>query len=135
LGSGAGRPGDGADTRARLPGDAEVNAHFAPSGGLRGRLPVPADKSLSHRVAILGAMASEPVRVTNYLDAEDTRSSLRAVQELGAIVQGRPDDLVIRGVGLRHAQQPAGPIDVRNAGTLMRLLPGWLAFQQGQSFK
>ena len=112
-----------------------MNIRFGPSDGLRGRLPVPADKSVSHRAAILGAMASEPVRVRNYLDAADTRSSLRAVRDLGAIVQQESEDLVIRGVGLRNAQVPPGPIDVGNAGTLMRLLPGWLAFQQGQVFK
>jgi 3-phosphoshikimate 1-carboxyvinyltransferase len=95
---------------------------------------VPPDKSLSHRAALLAAMAIEPVRVRNYLDAADTRSTLRAVEALGAIVQGDPEELLIRGVGLRHAQVPPDPIDVGNAGTLMRLLPGWLAFQQGQSF-
>ena len=42
---------------------------------------------------------------------------------------------MIRGVGLRGAQQPSGPIDVGNAGTLMRLLPGWLAGQDGASFE
>ena len=80
-------------------------------------------------------MASDPVRIRRYLDAADTRATLRAVRDLGAIVQGRPEDLVIRGVGLRHAQLPSGAIDVGNAGTLMRLLPGWLAFQQGRAFK
>ncbi len=80
-------------------------------------------------------MAIEPVGVRNYLDAADTRSTLRAVQALGAIVQGDPDELLIRGVGLRNAQVPPDAIDVGNAGTLMRLLPGWLAFQQGLSFK
>src|SRR5205823_4331817 len=112
-----------------------VNERFAPSAGLRGRLRVPPDKSISHRAAIIAAMASEPARVRNYLDAADTRATLRAVQELGAIVQGPPEELIVRGVGLRHAQLPPGAIDVGNAGTLMRLLPGWLAFQQGQSFK
>lgn len=80
-------------------------------------------------------MTSEPARIRNYLDAADTRATLRAVQELGAIVQGDTDELIVRGVGLRHAQPPPGAIDVGNAGTLMRLLPGWLSFQQGQSFK
>ena len=112
-----------------------MNVRFAPSDGLRGRVRVPPDKSISHRAAILAAMASEPVRVRNYLDAADTQSTLRAVQELGAIAQGGPDELLIRGVGLRHAQRPPDAIDVGNAGTLMRLLPGWLAFQQGQSFR
>ncbi len=111
-----------------------MNARFDPSGPLRGTLKVPADKSISHRAALVGAMASEPVRVRNYLDAADTRSTLAAVQRLGAIVEDRGAELVIRGCGLRNAMTPTNPIDVGNAGTLMRLLPGWLAFQQGRSF-
>jgi 3-phosphoshikimate 1-carboxyvinyltransferase len=41
---------------------------------------------------------------------------------------------VIRGTGLRDAREPDGRIDVGNAGTLMRLLPGWLAAQEGRTF-
>jgi 3-phosphoshikimate 1-carboxyvinyltransferase len=111
-----------------------VNARFAPAGPLRGSIRPPADKSVSHRAAILGAMASEPVRVRNYLQAADTASTLAAVQQLGAIVQETPRELIIRGVGLRHAQPPSYVIDVGNAGTLLRLLPGWLAAQQGHTF-
>ena len=81
-------------------------------------------------------MASEPVRVRNYLDAADTRSTLAAVTQLGAIVERRDDgELVIRGCGMRNALPQEKAIDVGNAGTLMRLLPGWLAFQQGSSFE
>jgi len=112
-----------------------MNMRFEPSGALRGTVTVPADKSISHRAAIIGAMASEPVRVRNYLDAADTNSTLAAVQKLGAIVERRDHELVIRGCGLRNAIAPGEPIDVGNAGTLMRLLPGWLAFQQGSSFE
>jgi 3-phosphoshikimate 1-carboxyvinyltransferase len=111
-----------------------MNARFDPSGPLRGSLKVPADKSISHRAALIGAMASEPVRIRNYLDAADTRSTLAAVQSLGAIVEDRGEELVVRGCGLRNAIAPGAPIDVGNAGTLMRLLPGWLAFQPGQRF-
>jgi 3-phosphoshikimate 1-carboxyvinyltransferase len=111
-----------------------VNIRFEPSGPLRGRVRVPSDKSISHRAAIIAAMSSEPVRVRNYLDAEDTNSTLRAVRALGAGVESRHGELVIRGVGLRGARPPAQPIDVGNAGTLMRLLPGWLAAQDGASF-
>ena len=74
-------------------------------------------------------MTSDPVRVTNYLEAADTLSTLAAVQALGAIVERREDELVFRGPGLRAAAQPTGVIDVGNAGTLLRLLPGWLAGQ------
>jgi 3-phosphoshikimate 1-carboxyvinyltransferase len=111
-----------------------VNVRFDPSGPLHGTISVPADKSISHRAAIIAAMASEPVRIRNYLDAADTRSTLAAIARLGAIVEDREHEIVIRGCGMRNAIAPTNPIDVGNAGTLMRLLPGWLAFQQGRSF-
>ncbi len=108
---------------------------FDPSGPLRGRVAVPSDKSISHRAALIGAIASDPVRIRNYLDAADTNSTLAAVQKLGATVERREGELVIQGCGLRNATAPREPIDVGNAGTLMRLLPGWLCFQEGLSFE
>jgi len=110
-----------------------VTLKFAPAGPLRGDYTPPADKSISHRAALIGAMCDEPVAVRNYLDSEDTRSTLDAVMTLGAGVEAEGDDcFVIRGVGL-HAPLEAtgGLIGVGNAGTLMRLLPGWLAGQPG----
>jgi 3-phosphoshikimate 1-carboxyvinyltransferase len=111
-----------------------MNVRFGPGPRLRGRLRPPADKSISHRAAIIGAMAAEPVRITNYLHAADTDSTLAAVADLGAIVERRNGEVLLRGGGMRSAQAPGRPIDVGNAGTLMRLLPGWLAFQQDVSF-
>jgi 3-phosphoshikimate 1-carboxyvinyltransferase len=111
-----------------------MNMRFEPTGPLRGRLRVAGDKSVSHRAAIVGAMASEPVRVRGFLDAADTNSTLGAMRELGAIVEQRDGELMIRGCGLREARAGGSVIDVGNAGTLMRLLPGWLAFQAGSSF-
>jgi 3-phosphoshikimate 1-carboxyvinyltransferase len=111
-----------------------VNVRFAPDGPLRGTLTPPPDKSLSHRAALMAAMTDEPVPITGYLDAADTNSTLAAVQALGALVERRADSLVVRGVGLRAAAPAAEPIDVGNAGTLMRLLPGWLAGQEGGSW-
>jgi 3-phosphoshikimate 1-carboxyvinyltransferase len=112
-----------------------VNARFDPVRRLRGELEPPPDKSISHRAAILGAMNAEPVRITNYLEADDTISTLNAMRALGALVEQRPDEIVIRGVGLREARVPEGTIDVGNSGTLMRLLPGWLAAQDGNAYR
>ncbi|UGS35797.1 3-phosphoshikimate 1-carboxyvinyltransferase [Capillimicrobium parvum] len=109
-----------------------TTVRYEPSGRLRGSVAAPPDKSISHRAAIVGAMASEPVRITGYLDAADTNSTLAAVQALGARVDAKPDEIVIRGTGLREARSAPHPIDVGNAGTLMRLLPGWLAAQEGR---
>ncbi len=111
-----------------------MNMRFEPAHGLSGKLRPPADKSISHRAGLLGAMSAEPVRVENYLEAADTRSTLEAVRALGALVEENDGELVIRGTGLREAREPERPIDVGNAGTLLRLLPGWLAAQQGRSF-
>jgi len=111
-----------------------VNVRFEPSRGLSGEIRVPTDKSISHRAALLGAMASEPVRIEHFLHAADTNSTLDAVRALGALVEVRQGEVVVRGTGLRDALVPDGAIDVGNAGTLLRLLPGWLAAQDGHSF-
>ncbi len=111
-----------------------MDVRFEPSSGLHGELRAPADKSISHRAALLGAMASEPTRIENYLHAADTDSTLAAVRALGALVDERDGVVTVRGTGLREARVPSDPIDVGNAGTLLRLLPGWLASQEGRSF-
>jgi len=108
-----------------------VNTRFDPSGPLRGSLRAPGDKSMSHRAALFGAMCDEPIHVTGYLEAADTYSTLNAVRACGALVEEGADRgaLTIRGPGLRAAAE--AHIDVGNAGTLMRLAPGWLAGQPG----
>ena len=112
-----------------------TTVRFEPSGRLRGSVSAPPDKSISHRAALLGAMSSEPVRISNYLRAQDTLSTLEALRAVGALVEEHEDGtVVVRGSGLREAREPGGPIDVGNAGTLMRLLPGWLAAQEGRIF-
>jgi len=105
---------------------------FEPCGPLRGEFSPPPDKSISHRAALFAAMCDEPVMVRNYLDSADTRSTLDALLTIGAGVDGDGDELLIRGVGL-HAPLEAtgGHLDVGNSGTLLRLLPGWLAGQPG----
>jgi len=102
---------------------------FEPAGPLRGSLRPPPDKSVSHRAALIAAMAEGETTIEGYLDSADTRSTLAAVEALGARVE-RTDggDLSVRGVGLRGAAE--AEVDVGNAGTLLRLLPGWLAGQE-----
>lgn len=108
-------------------------ARFEPSGPLRGTLRPPPDKSVSHRAALIAAMAEGETTIAGYLDSADTRSTLAAVEALGARVEGAGAAAIeplirVHGVGLRGAAPAA--IDVGNAGTLLRLLPGWLAGQE-----
>ena len=78
-------------------------------------------------------MADGPTRISGYLDSADTRATLGAVTSVGAAVsEGEPDGhggiyVEVQGAGLRGAA-PAR-IDVGNAGTLLRIMPGWLAGQ------
>ncbi|MDP9400565.1 MAG: 3-phosphoshikimate 1-carboxyvinyltransferase [Actinomycetota bacterium] len=111
-----------------------MNVRVGPARRLRGSLVAPPDKSISHRAAILAALADGETPIQGYLDAADTRSTLAAVAALGARVERRREGLVVAGVGLRGAREPDGAIDVGNAGTLLRLLPGWLAGQEGRAF-
>jgi 3-phosphoshikimate 1-carboxyvinyltransferase len=105
-----------------------------PASRIAGVLWPPPDKSISHRAALLGAMSEGQVVVRNYLRSADTARTAAAMRLLGAGVEERErtdasTDLVVHGVGLRAACEVAGAIDVGNAGTLIRLLPGWLAGQ------
>ena len=113
-----------------------MRRRFEPAGGLKGRVVPPPDKSISHRAALLGAMCDEPVPIENYLYAEDTLSTLDALRSLGAGVEPQDDSsLLVRGVGLRTAAPTTGGLlNVRNSGTLLRILPGWLAGQAGGSW-
>ena len=124
-----------------------MRRRFEPSGPLRGRVVPPPDKSISHRAALFAAMTDEPVTLRNYLAAEDTLSTLDAVRALGAAVELEPTTagggaaaessdagltVLVRGVGLSTAAPTTGGLlDVGNAGTLLRILPGWLAGQPG----
>jgi 3-phosphoshikimate 1-carboxyvinyltransferase len=111
-----------------------MRVRFEPAARLRGEIVPPPDKSISHRAALFAAMNPEPVRVRNYLDAADTNSTVDALRELGVIIESQPDELVIRGGGLRDLPPLDEPIDVGNSGTLIRLLPGWLAAQEDGSW-
>jgi 3-phosphoshikimate 1-carboxyvinyltransferase len=107
---------------------------FDPVDRLAGDLVPPPDKSISHRAAIVGAMSDGRVRVRGYLRSADTSATLEAVAALGArLVDAQPRggglDLDLVGTGLRGADPGAAAIDVGNAGTLIRILPGWLAGQ------
>jgi 3-phosphoshikimate 1-carboxyvinyltransferase len=102
-----------------------------PAVSLRGDIAVPGDKSISHRALLLGAVADGESRFTGFGTSADTLSTAAAMRALGAEVDLDGDGVRVGGVGLRGLRSPRAPIDCGNAGTLMRLLPGLLAGQEG----
>jgi 3-phosphoshikimate 1-carboxyvinyltransferase len=107
--------------------------HISPAQEpLRGTIRVPADKSISHRAAILGALAAGDLRVENFLPSQTTQATVNCLRGLGAEIE-QPDlnTLVIHGHGLRGLREPADILFCEGSGTTMRLLAGICA---GQDF-
>ena len=103
-----------------------------PVARLVGHIAVPGDKSISHRAVLLGAICDDETRVTGFGRSADTEATIAAVRALGVEVEEHgTDTLLVRGKGLAGLAAPPGPIDCANAGTLVRLLTGILAGQQG----
>ncbi len=108
----------------------------APATAVRGVLVVPGDKSISHRTALIAAIADGESRIAGFGRSGDTESTIAAVRALGVEVDEESDGVLrVRGVGLRGLEAPEGAIDCGNAGTLARLLAGILAGQTGQQFE
>ena len=100
-----------------------------PAQGVAGSLRLPGDKSISHRYAMLAAIAEGTTRLKNFSTGADCNSTLGCVQALGADVQRTEDTVVIRGRGPR-LQSPGSPLDCGNSGSTMRMLCGILAGQK-----
>ncbi|MBE0429554.1 MAG: 3-phosphoshikimate 1-carboxyvinyltransferase [Thermoleophilia bacterium] len=112
---------------------ADRSVRFEPArDGLRGTVRVPADKSISHRAAIISAVCDSPCVINNYLRADDTNATLKAIAACGVRVDNLEEgDPVVHGAGLRGLSAPAEAINIGNSGTSIRLLPGIFAGQKG----
>ena len=103
-----------------------------PGGLVAGEVRVPGDKSISHRAALLGAIAEGTTEIHGFLEGADCASTLAALAAMGVRHERLgPGHLAIRGVGPRGLRPSARPLDLGNSGTSMRLLAGILA---GQAF-
>jgi 3-phosphoshikimate 1-carboxyvinyltransferase len=99
-----------------------------PAAPLRGRVRVPGDKSISHRAAIIGALASGETRVRGFLQADDCLRTVDCLRALGVRIEDSGRELTIQGSSGRLTAPPR-VLDTGNSGTTMRLLSGVLAGQ------
>src|SRR5205809_5435969 len=97
---------------------------------IRGTLSVSANKSISHRAAVLNAIAEGEAIVEDFQRGADCLATLSCLRRLGVSFRWRSrSDLVVKGVGCRGFREPESVLDARNSGTTMRLLAGLLAAQ------
>ncbi len=107
-----------------------MNFRVRPVRRLSGECEVPGDKSISHRAALLGALAEGPTEVQGYLEGEDCLRTITAIQMMGVDVTKKgPGHYRIAGAGLGGLVEPADIIDCGNSGTTARLLVGFVAGQ------
>ena len=94
---------------------------------LNGQIEVPADKSISHRSIMFGAIAKGKTTVKNFLRGEDCLSTLNGFKELGVPIEDDGQTITNQGVGFEGLKPALGPIDLGNSGTSIRLMMGILA--------
>ena len=107
-----------------------------PAATLVGDLAVPGVKGICQRGVLLGAVADGESELRGFGHAADTDAAIDVARALGAEIAEPADDVVrVRGAGLRSLRKPDAPLDCGNAGTVMRLVAGLLAGQEGRSFE
>lgn len=106
-----------------------MEKRISPARSVSGSIRLPGDKSISHRYALLAAIAEGETRIHNYSTGADCHSTLGCVRALGIEVEERGTEVSIRGRGMDGLCEPAGPLDAGNSGSTIRMLSGILAAQ------
>jgi 3-phosphoshikimate 1-carboxyvinyltransferase len=101
----------------------------SPGGIIDGAVELPGDKSISHRYAILAALAEGTSEIQNYASAADCQSTLECLRHLGVAIESSDRRVRIASAGLNGWKEPRKPLDAENSGSTMRMLAGALAGQ------
>jgi 3-phosphoshikimate 1-carboxyvinyltransferase len=103
---------------------------ISPGGSVSGVVELPGDKSISHRYAILAALAEGASEIRNFSPAADCASTLECCRRLGIAVDAKGEHVRIAGKGLDGLKASRRAIDAENSGSTIRMLSGVLAGQR-----
>jgi 3-phosphoshikimate 1-carboxyvinyltransferase len=106
---------------------------IAPARAIQGAVELPGDKSISHRYAILAALAEGRSEIRHFSSADDCARTLDCLRRLGVAVEAEGDRVGITGAGLQGLRRSRRALDAGNSGTTMRLLAGVLSGQPFES--
>ena len=101
--------------------------------GLKGRVTVPGDKSISHRCIMFGSIADGVTEIRNFLEGADCLATIRCFRSMGIEIEEKDTTVIVHGKGLHGLSAPDSILDVGNSGTTTRLLSGILAGQPFES--
>ena len=102
---------------------------ISPASAILGSITLPGDKSISHRYAMIAAIAEGPTKISNYSTGADCHSTLGCVRALGIEVEGQGTEFTVHGRGLQGLRASTGDLDAGNSGSTIRMLSGILAAQ------
>src|SRR5689334_16750161 len=108
----------------------QMREQISPARSLSGAVLLPGDKSISHRYAMLAAIAEGTTKIANYSTGADCQSTLACVQALGGTVERENEHVLVRGRGLDGLRAPDVLLDAGNSGSTIRMLSGILAAQR-----
>jgi 3-phosphoshikimate 1-carboxyvinyltransferase len=110
-----------------------MQKRIVPARSISGSITLPGDKSISHRYALISAIAEGPSRIRNYSTGADCHSTLGCVRALGIQVEESGTDVTVHGRGLDGLRAPSADLDAGNSGSTIRMISGVLAAQPFRS--
>jgi 3-phosphoshikimate 1-carboxyvinyltransferase len=120
-----------------MPAEFMKTVTIRPAAALEGVVRVPGDKSISHRYAMLAALAEGVTRISHFAPGHDCQSTLSCLEQLGTVVSrhaafdrvtgAEVPTVQVVGRGLRGLQSSATDLDCGNSGSTLRMLAGILA--------
>src|SRR5215472_6011998 len=99
------------------------------ASSISGSITLPGDKSISHRYAMIAAIAEGASRISNYSTGADCHSTLGCLRALGIHVEQNGAEVVVHGKGLDGLSEPKAELDAGNSGSTIRMISGILAGQ------
>jgi 3-phosphoshikimate 1-carboxyvinyltransferase len=100
------------------------SVEIRPAGKIEGVVSVPGDKAISHRLAMIGAIAEGKTIIRNFAESADCASTLECLRGLGVPIKRDWASVMVEGQGLQGLQQPSRELDAGNSGTTVRFMAG-----------
>src|SRR5512145_369458 len=97
---------------------------ITPALAIAGTASMPGDKAISHRLAILGAIAEGTTVIHNFAESADCASTLECLRRLGVPIKREGSTVIIEGLGLHGLQKPVLDLDAGNSGSTVRFMSG-----------
>jgi 3-phosphoshikimate 1-carboxyvinyltransferase len=110
-----------------------MREQISPARSVSGAVQPPGDKSISHRYALLAAIAEGSSRISNYSTGADCQSTLACLERLGVRMEKNAEEVLIHGTGLHGLRAASEMLDAGNSGSTIRMLSGILAAQSFES--